>query len=212
MVAQWEGGSRVVLAVRKERRGESRAKLWTAEMYYRLLSWIAESNTVRESGDFRLLDRTVVDAFNRLPERHRYIRGLIGWLGFRTSVVEYVRPERRAGETKYPVWKMVRLAMDGIVSLSFMPLRAAYLVALAMMVPFLGYLLYNAVLYYFYQVQMVPGWSSLLLAITLFGAANLLMLGILGEYAGRIYSEVKRRPIFLVEDSCGTVEGLHECR
>ncbi len=204
LIRRWEEGNRVVLAVRRKREGETKFKLWTAKLYYKVLSKLSETETWESSGDFRLLDRVAVDALKKITETHRYIRGLVGWLGFQRCVVEYDRSPRVAGTTKYSLVKMVRLAMDGIISLSFWPLRAAYISAILLMVPFLLYLAYNLVLYLFFNVEMVPGWSSLILAIVLFGAFNLFMLGVLGEYTGRIYSEVKRRPVFLVEEYCGT--------
>jgi dolichol-phosphate mannosyltransferase len=203
LIRRWEAGDRVVLAVRRSREGETRLKLWTAGIYYKIISKMSETDTPESTGDFRLLDRAAVDALKRMTETHRYIRGLVGWLGFSRGVVEYDRAPRQAGYTKYSLVKMVRLAMDGIISLSFMPLRAAYIAAFILMTPFLLYLVYNFILYTFFNVAMVPGWSSLILAVILFGAFNLLMLGILGEYTGRIYTEVKRRPIFLVQEYCG---------
>jgi len=203
LIRSWEEGNRVVLAVRRNREGETRIKLWTAKTYYKVLSKLSETDAPEASGDFRLLDRLAVDALKKISETHRYIRGLVGWLGFQRGVVEYDRSPRQAGATKYPMAKMVRLAMDGIVSLSFWPLRLAYLAAIVLMIPFLLYLVYNLALALLYDVAMVPGWSSLILATILFGAVNLFMLGVLGEYTGRIYAEVKRRPIFLVEECCG---------
>ncbi len=205
LIRRWEEGNRVVLAVRRKREGETRFKLWTAKSYYRVLSKLSETDTQESSGDFRLLDCVAADALRKFTETHRYIRGLVGWLGFRRCVVEYDRSPRVAGITKYSLAKMVRLAMDGIISLSFWPLRAAYVSAIVLMIPFLIYLAYNLVLFLFFDVAMVPGWSSLILAIVLFGTFNLFMLGVLGEYTGRIYSEVKRRPIFLVEECCGSI-------
>ncbi len=204
LIRRWEEGNRVVLAVRRKREGETKFKLWTAKLYYKALSMLSETETQESSGDFRLLDRVAVDAFKKITETHRYIRGLVGWLGFQRCVVEYDRSPRVAGTTKYSLVKMVRLAMDGIISLSFWPLRVAYISAIFLMIPFLLYLAYNLVLYLFFGVAMVPGWSSLILAIVLFGSFNLFMLGVLGEYTGRIYTEVKRRPVFLVEEYCGT--------
>ena len=203
LIRKWEDGDQVVLAVRRKREGESKTKLWTARLFYRLMSWISETDAPEESGDFRLLDRAVVDALRKLPESHRYVRGLVGWVGFRRGILEYDRFPRRAGITKYSVLKMIRLALDAIISFSFMPLRVAYLAAFFLMIPFLFYLVYNFALYVFFDTKMVPGWSSLILAVILFGSFNLLMLGILGEYVGRIYTEVKRRPIFLVKEYCG---------
>lgn len=207
MVRRWEAGDLVVLAVRRSRKGETRTKLWTAGIYYKIISKISETDTPESTGDFRLLDRVAVDALKRLKETHRYIRGLVGWLGFSRGVVEYDRDPRQAGSTKYSLVKMVRLAMDGIISLSFMPLRAAYIVAFILMTPFLLYLAYSFLAYYYFGAILVPGWTSLVLAVILFGTFNLLMLGILGEYTGRIYSEVKNRPIFLVEEFCGSIDG-----
>lgn len=209
LVSEWEKGNQVVLAVRRKRVGESRFKLLTAHFYYRLLTKISETDAPEDSGDFRLLDRAVVDTLKRFTETHRYIRGLVGWLGFQRGIVEYDRAPRQAGATKYSLVKMVRLAMDGIISLSFIPLRAAYIIAFCLTIPFLLYLIYNFILYVFFNVSMVPGWSSLILSTILFGAFNLLMLGILGEYTGRIYTEVKRRPIYVVREYCGTVGGLY---
>lgn len=203
LIRRWEQGDRVVLAVRRKREGETRMKLWTARIYYKIIARMSEIEAPESSGDFRLLDRMAVDALKGMTETHRYIRGLVGWLGFSRGVVEYDRAPRQAGSTKYSLVKMVRLAMDGIISLSFMPLRVAYLAAFILMTPFLLYLVYNFILYTFFNVAMVPGWSSLILAVILFGAFNLLMLGILGEYTGRIYTEVKKRPIFLVQEYCG---------
>ena len=203
LIDKWEQGDRVVLAVRRRREGESKFKLLTAQIFYKIMSIISETETHEESGDFRLMDRAAVDVLKEITETHRYIRGLIGWLGFKTGIVEYERFPRHAGSTKYPLVKMIRLALDAVVSFSFVPLRVAYLAAFVLMVPFLLYLLYNFFLYFFFHTEMVPGWSSLILATILFGAFNLLMLGVLGEYIGRIYSEVKRRPIFVVEECCG---------
>jgi glycosyltransferase involved in cell wall biosynthesis len=203
LIQRWEEGNRVVLAVRRKREGETKFKLLTAKLYYKLIGKLSDSKAPEESGDFRLLDRAAVDAFNKLSEHHRYIRGLVGWLGFKSAIVEYDRSPRQGGKTKYTLTKMIRLAMDGIISFSFLPLRLAYIAACVLVLPFLLYLAYNFVLHYVFGVTMVPGWSSLILAVILFGVFNLLMLGVLGEYVGRIYTEVKRRPIFLVEEVCG---------
>ena len=204
LIKRWEEGNKVVLAVRRKREGETKFKLWTAKIYYKIISKLSETEAQESSGDFRLLDRIAVEALKKITETHRYIRGLVGWLGFRRCVVEYDRSPRFAGTTKYSIIKMIRLAMDGIISLSFWPLRVAYISAIVLMVPFLLYLMYNLVLHLFFNVAMVPGWSSLILAVILFGAFNLFMLGVLGEYTGRIYTEVKKRPIFLVEEYCGS--------
>ncbi len=203
MIQKWEKGSKVVLGVRRKRFGDSIFKLWTAKVYYKLINKLSETRSTEEAGDFRLLDRMVVDTLNKIDERHRYIRGLVEWIGFQIDFVEYERVERFAGKSKYNLIKMIRLAMDGIVSFSFIPLRIAYILSFFLMLPFLLYLLYNLFLRYYYEIEMVPGWSSLILAIIIFGMFNLLMLGLLGEYIGRIYTEVKKRPMFIINEYCG---------
>ena len=203
MIRKWEKGSKVVLGVRRKRFGDSIFKLWTAKLYYKLINKLSDTRSTEEAGDFRLLDRKVVNILNKIGERHRYIRGLVGWIGFETDLVEYERVERFAGKSKYNLTRMIRLAMDGIISFSFIPLRVAYILSFFLMLPFLFYLLYNLFLHYYYEIEMVPGWSSLILAIITFGMFNLLMLGLLGEYIGRIYTEVKKRPIFVINEYCG---------
>ena len=127
LIRRWEEGNKVVLAVRRKREGETKFKLWTAKIYYKIISKLSETETQESSGDFRLLDRVAVNALKKITETHRYIRGLVGWLGFQRCVVEYDRSPRFAGTTKYSIIKMIRLAMDGIISLSFWPLRGAYI-------------------------------------------------------------------------------------
>ena len=203
MIRKWENGSKVVLGVRRKRFGDSIFKLWSAKLYYKLINKLSDTRSTEEAGDFRLLDRKVVNTLNKIGERHRYIRGLVGWIGFETDFVEYERAERFAGKSKYNLIRMIRLAMDGIVSFSFIPLRVAYILPFFLMLPFLFYLLYNLFLHYYYEIEMVPGWSSLIMAIITFGMFNLLILGLLGEYIGRIYTEVKKRPIFVINEYCG---------
>ena len=199
-IEKWQGGADVVYGVRKERRGESFFKKFTAAMFYRLMSRIGESNAPRNSGDFRLLSRRALDALNRLPERNRYLRGLVGWIGLNTAIVEYDREPRAAGVTKYPLRKMIRFAADGIVSMSSVPLRFSYYSALFASLFFLGYLLYTLAKAVFFGVRMVPGWSSLIVTVVVFGSLNLICIGLVGEFVGRIYEEVKRRPLFLLQE------------
>ena len=155
MIRKWENGSKVVLGVRRKRYGESLFKLWTAKFYYWLINKLSETRSTEQAGDFRLLDRAVVITLNKIDERHRYIRGLVGWIGFETDYIEYERSERFSGKSKYKLTKMIRLAMDGIVSFSFVPLRIAYAFSLFLMLPFLIYLIYNLFLRYFYQVEIL---------------------------------------------------------
>lgn len=203
MIDAWRAGADIVYGVRTSRAGESWFKLATANLFYWLLERLAAPSVPRNCGDFRLLSRRAVDALDRMPERHRYLRGMVGWIGLETATVEYQRQPRVAGRTKFPFWKMMRFATDGIVSMSSTPLSLAYVMAAAAAVPFLLYLLYNVLLWWLWDVEMVPGWSSLILSITAFGSAILFFLGLLGEYVGRIYEEIKRRPLYLVRDRTG---------
>ncbi|MEK7483826.1 MAG: glycosyltransferase family 2 protein [Planctomycetota bacterium] len=200
MIDEWEKGADVVYGVRSIRLGESRFKLWTAELFYWIFSKFSNVEVPRNCGDFRLLSRRALNAFLQFKERHRYLRGLVGWVGFKTTTVSYERQPRAAGQTKYPLVKMLKLGADGIVSMSFTPLRISYVIALLILCITLGYLFYNIVLHFFYEVTMVPGWTSLMLLIMIFGFFNLIALGIMGEYVGRIYEEVKRRPNFIISD------------
>jgi dolichol-phosphate mannosyltransferase len=200
MIAEWEQGADIVFAVRARRAGETWFKLMTARLFYWLIEHLGDVSVPRDSGDFRLLSRRALDALNTLPERHRYIRGLAGWVGYRTATLTYQRDARVAGTTKYPFKRMLRLAIDAIVSMSFTPLRLAYLFGIVLALPFLVYLAYNLVLLMMGSSTILKGWSSLILAVIVFGAANLMFIGIMGEYVGRIYEEVKRRPLYLVQE------------
>lgn len=200
MVAAWQQGADVVYAVRRQRPGESRFKLWTAALFYRLMQAIGAKHVRADSGDFRLLSRRAADALGQLRETHRFIRGMVGWLGFQTAEIFYDRQPRKAGVTKYPLWKMMRLAMDAAVSFSVLPLRLAYYFAGALTLVNLAYLLYVAVQYLVFGVQLVPGWLSLILAVIGFGSLNMFCLGIMGEYIGRIYEQSKGRPLYLVKE------------
>ena len=201
MLKAWEDGADIVYAVRTVRRGETWFKRATADAFYRLIERLrGPGNEPRNCADFRLLSRRALVALNALPERHRYLRGLVGWIGLRSDTVEYERPPRVAGSTKYPFWKMLRFATDAIVSMSSSPLRLAYVMAVLASLPFLGYLAYNLVRWLFFDVEMVKGWPSLILSVITFGTCILVFMGLLGEYVGRIYDEVKRRPLYLVAE------------
>ena len=200
MIEQWQQGADIVYAVRKSRAGETPFKLMTARLFYRLFRGVSDSSAPQNAGDFRLLSRRALDAFNQLRERHRYIRGMVGWLGFKTATVYYERRARAAGETKYPLGKMVRFAADAIVSSSSLPLRLSYLFALVGSSVIFAYLLWVVFKLVFFDEPLVRGWSSLILTITLFGFLNLLCLGIIGEYIGRLYEQSKNRPLYLVAE------------
>ena len=202
MLDRWREGVDIAYGVRTRRDGETVFKRWTASAYYRLLDRLTNISIPLDTGDFRLMDRAVVDAFLTMPERDRFVRGMVAWTGFRQEPVPYRRVARAVGETKYPIRKMVRLAMDGIVSFSLAPLRLATwlgLLALGLAVAGIAY----ALVLRLSTAAWVPGWSSLLISILFLGGVQLVVLGILGEYVGRIYGEVKRRPLYLVKERLG---------
>ncbi len=200
LVEKWQQGYDVVYAVRKTRAGETRFKRWTAAIFYRIIRALGAAYVKPDTGDFRLMSRCSLDALRQMHEQHRFIRGMVGWVGFRTADVFYEREPRKAGQTKYPLRKILGFAVDAIVSFSTLPLRVSFLAALLLSVSILGYLGYAALKYVLFGVPLVPGWSSLILATVSLGTMNLICLGILGEYAGRIYEQVKQRPLYLVRE------------
>ncbi|WP_425464909.1 glycosyltransferase family 2 protein [Paenibacillus dokdonensis] len=197
MIAKWKEGYDVVYAKRSERKGESLFKRQTASIFYRVLKRMTEIDIPLDTGDFRLLDRKVCDEMKRLPEKNRYVRGLVSWVGFRQTAVEYVRDERYAGESKYPLKKMLKLSMDGMTSFSSKPLKAAGIMGILIAAAGFIYLLVVLIEKWFTDVT-VPGWSSLIALQILFSGCILMFLGVIGEYLGRIYDEVKQRPLYIV--------------
>ena len=204
MHARWREGYHVVYGERIERAGETQFKLWSAQAFYRLMSCVSRTEIPANAGDFRLMDRKVVDALLRMPERDRFLRGMVSWVGFRQIAVPYRREARFAGETKYPLAKMIRFAADAIVSFSFAPLRLAvwtgfFVLGLAL----LGILYAIALRFFFDPSHWVRGWASLFIATLFMGGVQLISLGIIGEYVGRIYGEVKQRPLYFVRERFG---------
>ena len=200
MIDKWKAGYDLVLAVRRHREGETRFKLWTAALFYRLIRLLGAKHVRADTGDFRLMSRRALDAFRQMREHHRFIRGMVGWVGFRTAEVYYRRKARRAGATKYPLRKMLRFAVDAIVSFSIVPLRLSFVAAVVLATVNLGYLLFAAFMHVCFGAPLVPGWSSLIVAIVALGAMNLICMGILGEYVGRIYEQAKQRPLYFVQE------------
>jgi dolichol-phosphate mannosyltransferase len=200
MIARWRDGADVVYAVRARRDGETVFKLWTAKLFYVLMQALGADYVRQDSGDFRLLSRRALDALKQMREEHRFIRGMVGWVGFRVAEVSYERKARVAGVTKYPFRKMLLFALNAVVSFSSFPLRLAYIMAFVLSAILMSYLVYTFSMYALYRVELVPGWTSLILSIMAFGAINLLCLGIVGEYVGRIYEQSKRRPLYLIGD------------
>ena len=201
MIRHWEKGFDVVYAVRLKRYGESRFKLFTARIFYRIFKRLSKLSSPADAGDFRLMSRRSVDALKEMREKFRYIRGMVGWLGFKSIAIEYERKPRAAGHTKFGFLKMLSFAMDSLVSFSSKPLQLTYLLAFLGIVPVMLYLLYTLFAFFAFGKELVPGWTSLLLSISIFGFSNLLCLGLMGEYIGRIYDETKSRPLYLIQET-----------
>jgi glycosyltransferase involved in cell wall biosynthesis len=199
---KWRQGYDVVYAVRRTRQGESRFKVFTARVFYRIIKRLTKIAIPLDAGDFRLMSRRVVEALRRSPERHRFLRGMVSWVGFNQVSVEYDRDVRHAGTTKYPIAKMVRFAMDGITSFSDIPLRfASYFGFTVSAIAFIYALIVIAFkLFSLNPPAYTPGWASTIVAVLFLGGVQLMSLGILGEYLGRVYDEVKARPLYLISD------------
>ena len=197
MIAKWEEGYHIVCGRRLSREGESAFKRWTAGLFSRLLGRLSAIEIPNEVGDFRLVDRQALDAFRAMPEHDRFVRGMFAWLGFRAAEVAFRRPARAAGNSKYPLRKMLRLAVNGVIGFSDAPLRLAIWAGMSVS----GL----ALLYGFYVIglwltgsQLVTGWSSTIVIVSLLCGVNMLMTGIMGLYVGRIHAEVKGRPLYVV--------------
>ena len=202
MLARWREGFDVVYGVRRNRQTDSFPKRLTADLYYRAHNWLSMDKIPEHAGDFRLLDRKVVDVINRMPERNRFMKGLFAWGGFRQTAVEYDRAERTLGTTKFNYWKLWTLAIDGITSASTVPLRVWSYMGAAIAIVSLGYAVFLAVRTILSGVD-VPGYASMMTAILFLGGMQLLSLGVLGEYVGRVLVEVKHRPIYVVRERIG---------
>lgn len=189
----------IVYAVRRQRKGETFFKKITAKMFYRLLNKLSETELPLDTGDFRLIDRKVIDTFNKLTEKHKYIRGLISWVGFKQAPIYYDREPRFAGETHYPFLKMFTFATRGLLYFTKKPLRLATQLGFLSILVGIGLALYVTLSRYFYPDQIVSGWSSLIIAIIFFGGVQLLTIGVLGAYMGNIFDEVKNRPEYIID-------------
>lgn len=197
LMAQWRRGYEVVSAVRTDRPGESAARLMAIKVFYRVLKRIASVDTTPDVGDFRLIDRRVADALNRLPERNRYVRGLIRWLGFRHVEVPYKRDKRWAGSTKYPFRKLVQLALNGVTAFSTVPLHMVAYAGFGVFALSCALVVY-ALLGRLIGASTPPGWASVFVAVTALSGIQLMALGVLGIYVGRIFDEVKGRPLYVL--------------
>ncbi|GAA6160926.1 glycosyltransferase family 2 protein [Ruegeria sp. HU-ET01832] len=203
MMAMMDRGYDVVYGRRSERKGESWFKKLTAHGFYRILNRLSDVPIPNDTGDFRLVSRRVLNAVLDMPERARFIRGMFAWAGFRQIGIEYVRDPRVAGETKYPMSKMIRLAFDALSSFSIKPLQIATRLAFLTLIVaalMLVYVFWSLILY-----NTVAGWASTVLVISFFSGIQLLTLGIMGEYLGRLYIEAKGRPLFFIDEQVGGV-------
>lgn len=199
MLKLWEEGNEVIYAKRKTREGESRFKLFTAKMFYKALNALSDVEIPKDTGDFRLVDRKVVDTINNMPEHNKFLRGLFSWVGYKQIPFEYERKERFAGKTKYPLKKMIKLASDGIISFSSKPLKIVGGIGILTILISIILLLYSIVSYIFKLNNLTPGWTSIMVAITFFSGVQLLSIWIMAEYIARIYDESKQRPQYIID-------------
>lgn len=199
MINLWENGNEVIYAKRKARRGESRFKLCTAKMFYRVLDGLSDVKIPQDTGDFRLADKKVIDVINDLPEHNKFLRGLFSWVGYRQIPIEYERNERFAGKTKYPLKKMLKLAIDGIISFSNKPLKILGIIGIFSIIISFGILIYSLISYLFKLNNLTAGWTSLMVTITFFSGVQLLSIWIMSEYISRIYDESKGRPQYIID-------------
>ena len=201
MIKLWEEGNEVIYGKRKSREGESRFKLLTASMFYKTLNALSDVEIPKDTGDFRLVDRKVVEVINSLPEHNKFLRGLFSWVGFKQTPFEYERKERYAGKTKYPLKKMLKLAQDGIFSFSIKPLKIVGAMGILSVIISIILFVYAVLSYALNWNNLTPGWTSLMVTITFLGGMILISLWMIGEYIGRIYDETKRRPEYIIEET-----------
>ena len=199
MLKLWEEGNQVIYGKRKTRDGESAFKLFTAKMFYKTLNALSDVDIPKDTGDFRLVDREVVEVINSLPEHNKFLRGLWSWVGFKQLPYEYERKERFAGETKYPLKKMLKLASDGIISFSTKPLKFVGALGLISIAISVCIMIYALISFAFKLNNLTAGWTSLMVAITFFAGVQLMSIWIMSEYIARIYDESKNRPQYIIE-------------
>jgi len=207
MVAKWREGHEMVFGVRRCRDSDGWAKRITAGLYYRAHNIVSSDKIPENAGDFRLMDRKVVDVIRAMPERNRFMKGLFAWAGFRQAAVEYDRAERETGTTKYNYWKLWTLALDGITSASTVPLRIWSYIGAVVALFALGYAGFIAAETVIFG-NRVPGYASIMTSVLFLGGVQLISLGVLGEYVGRILTETKQRPLYVVRDTVGLDAGL----
>lgn len=199
MLKLWEEGNDVIYGKRAKRKGESAFKLLSAKMFYKMLNALSDVEIPKDTGDFRLVDRKVIEVINQMPEHNKFLRGLFSWVGFKQVPYEYERKERAAGKTKYPFKKMWKLATDGIISFSTKPLKLVGGIGIITIIISIGILIYSLISYTFKLNQLTPGWTSIMVAITLFSGVQLLSIWIISEYISRIYDETRNRPQYIID-------------
>ena len=199
MIRLWEDGNDVVYGKRKSREGESKFKLLSAKMFYKVLNALSDVEIPKDTGDFRLVDKKVLDVVNNMPEHNKFLRGLFSWTGFEQKAYEYERKERVAGKTKYPLKKMLKLASDGIISFSTKPLKLVINLGIITIFISMAVLIYSIISYILKLNNLASGWTSIMVAITFFSGVQLLCIGIVGEYIKRIYDETRKRPEYIIK-------------
>ncbi len=199
MLKLWEDGNEVIYAKRKVRKGESKFKLYTAKAFYKILNGLSDIEIPKDTGDFRMADRKVIDVINSLPEHNKFLRGLFSWVGFKQVPIEYERKERYAGKTKYPFKKMFKLATDGIISFSTKPLKIIGGIGVFSIIISFLVLVYSILSYIFNWNELMPGWTSIMVSITFFAGVQLLAIWMMSEYISRIYDESKKRPQYVID-------------
>ena len=198
-IQKWRDGYEIVYGVRKERKGETWFKKASAHVFYRLLRASTNIDIPKDAGDFYLLDRKVVDVLSQINERHRFMRGLLAWVGFKRVGVEYVREARLTGVTKYGFWKMLKFSLDAATSFSFVPLR--FISILGLFISFLAFLGIVIIIYQkFFTNSTITGWASLMVSVLFIGGIQLIAIGIIGEYLARIGDDVKQRPLYVIAE------------
>lgn len=206
MLILWEEGNDIVYAVREKRKDESIFKVLTAKMFYKILYSMSDVKIPKDTGDFRLVDRKVVDVINSLPEHNKYLRGLFSWVGFKNKPIKYIREKRFAGKTKYPLKKMMKLAYDGIIGFSNKPLKMIGMIGFVSILISIGLLIYSICSYMFKWNNLVPGWASIMVSISFFTGVQLISIWIMSEYIARIYDETQNRPEYIIKKKIGKIE------
>ncbi len=200
MIDKWKQGYKIVYAKRKKRKGETPLKLITAKMFYKTLNSLSNVEIPKDTGDFRLVDKEVIEVIKELPEHNKFLRGLFSWVGYSQTPIEYERKERYAGKTKYPLRKMLKLAADGIIGFSTKPLRMVGVLGIFSILVSIIILIYSLLSYAFKWNNLTAGWTSIMITVTFFAGVQLMSLWIMSEYIARIYDESKARPEYIIEE------------